>query len=453
MAEIPPQFSDSHPEDEQNDDQNLAAVIPIGERLRELAWVFTKLGMIGFGGPAAHIAMIETEVVTRRRWLTREALLDLLGITNLLPGPNSTELVIHIGLLRAGWRGLLVAGICFILPAMVLVWGLAMGYGQYQTVPQVAAMLYGVKPVIIGIIANAVWKLGKSVFKRRLMVVITGLALALVLLKVHEVLVLIMAGLLVVIWERYREHQASLKNLRESISVIPEIPPQVSLISSQNNHKNNYAKYAPWLGLPILPLGLLQPITSFAPRPEAWVVFGIFLQIGFVLYGGGYVLFAFLQQQLVERSHWLTSQQLIDAIAIGQFTPGPLFTTATFIGYLLAGHTGAIGATVGIFLPAFICVGLVSPLVPYLRRSVITGRFLDGVNCAALALMIAVTFDLGQQILVNNTGNNLPNGLTTVILGLITVITWLVLYRYPKLNSALLVLAGAVFGVIYRSFR
>lgn len=450
MAEIPPQFSDSHPEDEQSNDQNHAqdplAVIPIGKRLKELAWVFTKLGMIGFGGPAAHIAMIETEVVTRRRWLTREALLDLLGITNLLPGPNSTELVIHIGLLRAGWRGLLVAGICFILPAMILVWGLAIGYGQYQTVPQVAAMFYGVKPVIIGIIANAVWKLGKSVFKRRLMVVITGLALALVLIKVHEVLVLIVAGLLLVIWERYRDHQSSSRNLRESIPVIPEISSQSNLTSSQNNYKNNYTKYAPWLALPILPLGLLQPITNFASRPEAWVVFGIFLQIGFVLYGGGYVLFAFLQQQLVERSHWLTSQQLIDAIAIGQFTPGPLFTTATFIGYLLAGHTGAIGATIGIFLPAFICVGLVSPLVPYLRRSVITGRFLDGVNCGALALMIAVTFDLGEQILVVN---NSASSLTTVILGLITVITWLILYHYPKLNSALLVLAGAIFGAIY----
>ncbi len=454
--------------------------VSIGARLSELAWVFTKLGITGFGGPAAHIAMIETEVVTKRQWLTREALLDLLGISNLLPGPNSTELAIHIGLLRGGWRGLVVAGVCFILPAMLLVWGLAIGYAQYQALPQVEAVFYGVKPVIIGIIAQAVWKLGKSLFKRRLMIVATGLAVGLVYLQLHEVLVLIATGLLVIAWDSYRIYQLrtssrnSAKNTAQKInkniepdaltvnsgntnpeSMNPEnsresIAENTSLEATSHDHVNShsrhgekynqYNKYAPWLALPILPLGLVKPMANFASRPEVWVVFAIFLQIGFVLYGGGYVLFAFLQQQLVERNHWLTSQQLIDAIAIGQFTPGPLFTTATFVGYLLAGHGGAIGATIGIFLPAFICVGLVSPLVPYLRGSVITGKFLDGVNCGALALMIAVTFELGQQILVNG------------MLWVITVITWLVLYRYPKFNSILLVIGGAVFGVIYRTF-
>ena len=422
---------------------------PISHRLKELAWVFTKLGIIGFGGPAAHIAMIEAEVVTRRQWLSRDQLIDLLGITNLLPGPNSTEVVIHIGLLRAGWRGLVVAGVCFILPAMLLVWGLAIGYGQYQTLPQVEAMLYGIKPVIIGMIAQAVWKLGNSVLKGRFMVLITALLLGLIFLQVHEILLLIIAGLLVVGWEALRtKYQLSISpshtehpSVKNSVDIVEHTSEINSKINSETHPKTTtLGNYAPWFALPILPLGLLQPITNFVPRPEAWAIFAIFLQIGFVLYGGGYVLFAFLQQQLVERSHWLTSQQLIDAIAIGQFTPGPLFTTATFIGYLLAGHGGAVGATVGIFLPAFICVGLVSPLVPYLRRSLITSRFLNGVNCGALALMISVVIDLGQAVLVNG------------ILWLVAAITWLILYRYPKLNAVFLLLGGALFGMIYRAF-
>lgn len=360
------------------------------QRLKELAVVFLKLGTIAFGGPAAHIAMMDLEVVNRRQWLSREKLLDLLGVTNLIPGPNSTELAIHIGYERGGWRGLIIAGSCFILPAMLIVWLLAAIYVRYQQLPELEWVLYGIKPVIIAIVAQALWQLGKKAIKDIPTLVVGVAVVAAFFLGVNEILLLLLAGLGVML----------IKNLWRSRSGTA--------------------------GALLLPIsGVVAQVGSppIAP-PATWLsVFLFFLKIGSVLYGSGYVLLAFLQRDLVERNQWLTSQQLLDAIAIGQFTPGPVFTTATFIGYLLAGNAGAIASTIGIFLPAFILVAVINPWVPKLRASPLVSGALDGVNAASLGLMAAVTYTLGQAALVD---------LLTIVLA---VVSTFVVFRF-KVNSA-----------------
>ncbi|MEJ1935416.1 chromate transporter [Nostoc sp. NIES-2111] len=368
------------------------------QRLTELASVFLRLGIIAFGGPAAHIAMMDNEVVNRRQWMSREKLLDLLGITNLIPGPNSTELAIHIGYERGGWRGLLVAGSCFILPAMLIVWTLAAIYARYQTVPQVEWLLYGIKPVIIAIVLQAVCNLGKKAAKDTPTIIAGVVAIAAYFGGLNEILLLILLGIAVML----------LKNWRGRTS-----------------------------GAFLLPFsGILAQLgtTTAAVTSVSWVsVFLFFLKIGCVLYGSGYVLLAFLQRDLVERNQWLTSQQLLDAVAIGQFTPGPVFTTATFIGYLLAGNAGAITGTIGIFLPAFILVWVVNPWVTKLRQSPWASGFLDGVNAASLGLMAGVIYTLGQAALVD---------WLTILLAIVSAIA---VFRF-KINSAWLVLAGGIIG-------
>lgn len=373
------------------------------QRLKELAVVFLKLGTIAFGGPAAHIAMMDDEVVKRRQWLSREKLLDLLGVTNLIPGPNSTELAIHIGYERAGWRGLIIAGTCFILPAMLIVWTLAAIYARYQQLPELGWLLYGIKPVIIAIVIQALWKLGQKAIKNGLTFIAGVLVIVFYFFGVDEILLLLLAGLGVML----------LKNLA----------------NNRNQTTNSL----------ILPLGVLAEVanSTTAPRLNSLNVFLFFLKIGSVLYGSGYVLLAFLQRDLVERNHWLTSQQLLDAVAIGQFTPGPVFTTATFIGYLLAGNAGAIAGTVGIFLPAFVLIAVINPWVPKLRRSVWVGAALDGVNAASLGLMAAVTYTLARTALVD---------LFTLILAIISAI---VVFRF-NLNSAWLVAAGGIIGLVVK---
>lgn len=373
------------------------------QRLKELALVFLKLGAIAFGGPAAHIAMMDHEVVTRRQWFTHQQILDLLGVTNLIPGPNSTELAIHIGYERAGWRGLLIAGSCFILPAMLIVWTLAAIYTRYQTIPQVEWLMYGIKPVIIAIVVQALWQLSKKAIKNTLTIVAAIAVIVAFFFKVEELLLLLLAGLGVML----------VKNLWQS--------------------KNSTS--AAWL----LPISLMLGQTGSATKITSsvtWLqVFMFFLKIGSVLYGSGYVLLAFLQRELVENNHWLTSQQLLDAIAIGQFTPGPVFTTATFVGYLLAGNAGAIAGTVGIFLPAFVLVWIVNPWVTQLRQSPWVSGFLDGVNAASLGLMAVVTYTLGRAAIVD---------WLTVVLTLVSAIA---IFRF-KVNSAWLVLGGGVVGLI-----
>ncbi len=373
------------------------------QRLTELAIVFLRLGTIAFGGPAAHIAMMDNEVVNRRQWMSREKLLDLLGITNLIPGPNSTELAIHIGYERAGWRGLLVAGSCFILPAMLIVWILAVIYARYQTIPQVEWLLYGIKPVIIAVVLQAVWNLGKKAAKD-LPTIIAGLAaITAYFAQLNEILVLILLGAAVML----------LKNWQ-----------------SRGNIKAAFL--LPFSGV-FAQVGSTTAVTSVS-----WMnVFVFFLKIGCVLYGSGYVLLAFLQRELVERNQWLTSQQLLDAVAIGQFTPGPVFTTATFIGYLLAGNAGAIAGTIGIFLPAFILVWIVNPWVSKLRQSRWASGFLDGVNAASLGLMAGVTYTLGRAALVD---------WLTITLAIVSAIA---VFRF-KMNSAWLVLAGGAIGFVSR---
>lgn len=370
------------------------------QRLKELARVFLKLGTIAFGGPAAHVAIMDDEVVKRRQWLSREKLLDLLGVTNLIPGPNSTELAIHIGFERAGWRGLIIAGTCFILPAMSIVWALAAVYVRYEKLPQVEWLLYGIKPVIIAIVVQALWNLGKKAAKN-IPTTVAGIgAIAGYFLGVNEILLLLLAGLGVMLVQMWRSGSKTV---------------------------------GAWL-LPVW--GIFAQTGSSSAVPANWVnVFLFFLKIGSVLYGSGYVLLAFLQKDLVERYHWLTSQQLLDAIAIGQFTPGPVFTTATFIGYLLAGNAGAIAATIGIFLPAFVLVAAINPWVPKLRQSRSMSSLLDGVNAASLGLMAAVTYTLGRAALVD--------WLTVVLAGLCAI----AVFRF-KINSAWLVLAGAIVGFL-----
>lgn len=372
--------------------------------LRELALLFLKLGTIAFGGPAAHIAMMEDEVVRRNRWMTHQEFLDLLGATNLIPGPNSTEMAIHIGHRRAGWKGLLVAGVSFILPAALIVTGFAWAYVRYGSIPEVKSLLYGVKPVIIAIVLEALWSLARTAIKTKFLAVLGIAAVVFTFLGVHELLVLFGGGLLVGIGRNTWQQIKRGHSLRSPISTMP------------------------------LALFLESGATAGATASFGlWPLFLFFLKVGAVLYGSGYVLLAFIRADLVERWHWLTESQLLDAIAVGQVTPGPVFTTATFIGYVLGGPKGAAVATVGIFLPAFFFVAVSGPLVPRIRRSAMAGAFLDAVNAASFALMVVVTYQLGRAAVVD---------LTTIALALTSAV---ILFRF-RINSGWLILAGGITG-------
>jgi len=377
------------------------------QRLQELARVFFKLGLIAFGGPAAHIAMMDDEVVKRRQWLSREKLLDLIGVTNLIPGPNSTELAIHIGYERGSWPGLMVAGSCFILPAMVMVWILAVVYRQYQTVPQAEWLLYGIKPVIMAVILQALIKLSKKAIKDTPTTLVAIAVIVAFFLNVNEILLLLLAG--------------------------------VGAMVIKNLGRNSGALLLPLAGPLAQTGGTATTAATTVTSATGLQVFLFFLKIGCVLYGSGYVLLAFLQRDLVERLGWLTSQELLDAIAIGQFTPGPVFTTATFVGYLLAGHLGAIAGTIGIFLPAFLLVGIINPWVPKLRQSRWFSAFLDGVNAASLGLMAAVTYTLARAAIID---------WVTITLAILAIIS---VFRF-RLNSAWLVLAGGILGLLAKQF-
>jgi chromate transporter len=362
--------------------------------LRTLGAVFLRLGATSFGGPAAHISLMEDEFVRRRRWLTHAEFLDLVGAVNLIPGPNSTEMAIHIGHRMAGWPGLVVAGVCFILPAALLVAALAWAYVAFGQLPPVAGILYGVKPVVIAVVVQAVWRLGRSALRSPLPVVVAAAAVMLAALGIHELAVLFGAGLVVPV----------LRGLfpRPSGAVTPSLA---------------------LLAVPAVPAGVAGAATTVG----LWPLFLLFVKVGSVLFGSGYVLLAFLRADLVERYGWLTEQQLLDAVAVGQVTPGPVFTTATFIGYLLGGSAGAAVATVGIFLPAFVFVALSVPLLPRLRRSRIAGAFLDGVNAASLALMAVVTAQLGGAALVDGLTVGLAVASAVLLLGFRVNATWLVL--------------------------
>jgi chromate transporter len=382
---------------------------PPRSRLREVAAVFLKLGVIGFGGPAAHIALMEEEVVTRRRWMSRQHFLDLVGATNLIPGPNSTEMTMHCGHERAGIAGLFVAGASFILPAVLLVGVLAHLYVTFGELPQVEPYLYGIKPAILAVILGAVYKLGKKAIKGWALAVLGLAVVVAALLGLSEVLAVLAAGVTVLVLRSGRRHLSG---------------------------------GAAGFGL-LLP-GILQTsvAATVAASPEVTVtatrLFLVLLKIGAVLFGSGYVLVAYLDGELVQNLGWLTRAELLDAIAVGQFTPGPLLATATFVGYQIDGVTGALAATAGIFLPSFLFVSLLNPLVPRLRRSRWAAAMLDGVNAGAVAVMAAVTLILGRDILVD------WQSWTLAILGAVAV------FGPRKIHPVWLVLGGAVLGAVLR---
>ncbi|MEV5003698.1 chromate efflux transporter [Nocardioides sp. LML1-1-1.1] len=360
----------------------------------EVAGVFLRLGLIAFGGPAAHTALMREELVRRRRWVSDQRFADLMGATNLIPGPNSTELAIHLGHERAGWRGLLVAGVAFIVPAAVLVTLLAWVYVEQGETPAVEGVLYGVVPVVLAIIVWALAGLGRTVLSSWWLALLAGAALAAYLLGVNE-LVVLFGGAAVV---------AAVRGVRDLARRGPAA-----------------------LALPLLVAGTQQD-------GRLTELFLTMLKIGAVLYGSGYVLLAFLEGDFVDRLGWVSHQQVLDAVSVGQVTPGPVFTTATFLGYVVAGLPGAFLATVAIFLPSFVFVGLLTRLTDWLRSRAWTSALLDGVNATALALMAGVSLQLGRTGLVDP--------LTVALFGL----TLLALWR-TRLNSAWLIAAGALVGV------
>jgi len=386
----------------------------VRSRLLELAGLFLRIGTTGFGGPAALIAMMQDEVVVRRKWLTPEHFLDLVGTTNLIPGPNATEMAMHIGYIRAGPAGLVIAGLSFIIPAALLTMGLAWAYVRYGALPQAAPFLYGIKPAVLGVILTALWRLGKTSIKGWRYLLIGVMVMAASFLGVNEILALLAGGLAGMCWLQLRAaHESGAK------------PGTLGCVLAG----------APLTFRPLLAGagGTFVAYVSTAAEVPLWKLGLFFLKIGSVLYGSGYVLLAFLERGLVRDYHWMTQQQLVDAIAAGQFTPGPLSSTATFVGYILLGVPGAVVATVGMFLPSFLFVLALGSLLPRLRRSPWTASFLDAVNVSAVALMAVVAARLGQTTLV---------GWPAWLITLATVAASL---RW-RINSTWLVLIGALIG-------
>ncbi len=375
--------------------------------VREVARLFLLLGTTAFGGPAAHIAMMREQVVTRRRWMTDGDFLDLLGATNLIPGPNSTELAIHLGYRRAGWRGLIVAGLAFIIPAAVMVLALAWAYVEYGTRPWAQDLLYGVKPVVIAVVLNAIVGLGRTAMRGPLLAA-AGVGVAALFFAGGDELLLLFGGALA-----------------------------VALVRGGLALKRSRAAGALPLTLLFAPAAAAPAAAASVSGYSAFTLFLVMLKVGALLYGSGYVLLAFLRGDLVEGLGWLTDQQLLDAIAVGQVTPGPVFTTATFVGYIVGGFAGAVIATVAIFVPSFLFVGLIGPLLPRLRRHAWTAALLDGVNVAALGLMAAVTVILARDAVVD------------VMSGALAVLAAILVVRF-RVNSAWLVLGGALIGILYR---
>ena len=370
------------------------------KNLIEVFGLFLKLGCIAFGGPAAHISMMEEEVVTKRKWMSRQYFLDMVGATNLVPGPNSTQMTMHCGHVRAGWKGLWVAGIAFIGPAVFFTLILAIIYDKYGEVPEIAPFFFGIKPAVIGLIVNATFKLGKKAFKNRELIVLGAAITVMSLYGLDEFLLIIGSGIMGMLWMGFKQRD------RFRSVLIP-------------------------LLLTIKPLGAV--ITNKS-------IFLTFLKIAMVLFGSGYVLIAYLDAELVEKLGWLTKDQLLDAIAMGQFTPGPVLTTATFVGYQMNGLSGALWASLGMFLPSFFLVGLLVKLIPYLRKSVLLSKFLDAVNAGAVGIMIAVTLKLGYQLAFD--------WRAAVLMGLSIFITFFM----KKISPLWIILGGGILGYLINLF-
>ena len=370
----------------------------MNKNLKEVAFVFFKLGCIAFGGPAAHIALMEDEIVNKRQWMSRQHFLDLIGATNLIPGPNSTEMTMHCGHERAGISGLFVAGITFIFPAVVITGIFAWLYAEYGQLPQVEPFIYGIKPAVLAIIAGAIFKLSKKALKGWELGILGTLVLTVSILGINEILALLVAGVIGAFYF-YTKYKLS----GSTKSFLPFLLLQIPMVS-------------------------ITKISSLS-------VFWVFLKVGAVLYGSGYVLFAYLDAELVSIG-WMNEQLLIDAVAVGQFTPGPVLSTATFIGYQLNGFWGAVAATTGIFLPSFLFVWILNPLVPKMRQSKILGYFLDSVNIAAVAVMIAVLVEMSKVALADWRGV------------LIAAISLFLTFGLKKVNSMWIILGGAVLGYL-----
>ncbi|OIQ37806.1 MAG: chromate transporter [Bacteroidetes bacterium MedPE-SWsnd-G1] len=364
--------------------------------IKEVFFLFLKLGTVAFGGPAAHISMMESEVVTKRKWMTREHFLDMVGATNLVPGPNSTQMTMHCGHVRAGWLGLWVAGLSFIFPAVVFTLILAMFYGKYGEVPGIAPIFYGIKPAVIGIIFTATQKLGKKAFKNWQLIAIGILVTVLSLFGIDEFLLIVGSGIIGMIWLNFGQ-------------------------------KNSLKTFIAPILLLVKPVGINISNTA---------IFTSFLKIAILLFGSGYVLIAYVDAELVEKLGWLTKEQLLDAIAFGQFTPGPVLTTATFIGYQLNGISGALWASLGMFLPSFFLVGLLVKLIPILRKSKLLSKFLDAVNAGAVGIMIAISLKLGYELAFE--WQSL----------LIMVVSILVAFRLKKVSSFYIIIGGAALGFL-----
>lgn len=371
------------------------SIVTNNSEVKEVAKLFLKLGFTAFGGPAAHIAMMQQEVVAKRNWMSEQHFLDLIGATNLIPGPNSTEMAIHIGRERAGLKGLIVAGLCFILPAVLITGILAVLYKQYGHIPKIQPFIYGIKPAIIAIILAAIYPLGKKSLKSTKLAFIGLAVLACSLLGINEIYLLFGAGLIAIL-----EKNINSRTLNS-----------------------------------LSPIGLLQVFnTSFFSLPSAKLFF-IFLKIGAILYGSGYVLFAFLDTELVSKG-LLSRQQLIDAIAIGQFTPGPVFSSVTFIGYQINGLSGAFFSTIGIFLPSFIFVALLNPLVKKMRDSATFSTFLDAVNIASVAIIISVCYTMGREVI---------SDWKTILIVLLSITFT---FWFNKINTAFVVVGGSLLGYL-----
>jgi chromate transporter len=366
--------------------------------LKEIAALFLKLGTIGFGGPAAHIAMMQDEVVKKRKWIDEQHFLDLIGATNLIPGPNSTEMAIHIGHEKAGWKGLIVAGLCFILPAIIITGIFAVLYKEYGQLPQLEPFIYGIKPAIIAIILAAIYPLAKKSLKTVELAIIGVITFILSLINFNEIYIMFGAGLIA-----------------------------LALAAIRNKKVNSIKSVFPFTLFQISGTGLLS-VSNLG-------LFFTFLKIGAILYGSGYVLFAFLDTELVEKG-LLSRQQLIDAIAVGQFTPGPVFSSVTFIGYQINGLNGAIASTIGIFLPSFVFVALLNPLVRKMRNSILFSAFLDAVNIASVAIIIAICYQIGKDKITD---------WRTI---LIAVVCLILTFGFRKINSALIVLGGSLTGYL-----
>lgn len=370
--------------------------------LKDIAKLFLKLGIIGFGGPAAHIAMMQQEVVAKRKWMSEQHFLDLIGATNLIPGPNSTEMAIHIGHEKGGWKGLIIAGVCFIFPAVIITGIFAWLYKTYGQLPEIQPFIYGIKPAIIAIIISAIFPLAKKSIKSILLAFIGIAVLVLSLLGISEIYLMFGAGMLA-----------------------------LGLFYIQNQKANTLQTFVPVLFLQIANSQLLSETNSR--------LFWVFLKIGAILYGSGYVLFAFLDTELVANG-LLTRHQLMDAIAVGQFTPGPVFSSVTFIGYQINGLSGAVISTIAIFLPSFVLVALLNPLMKKMRNSQGLSAFLDAVNITSVAMIVAVCFTMGKETITD---------WRTILIALISAV---IIFKFRKINSAFIVLGGALLGYLLYQF-